>query len=73
MITLLFIILMLTVCGKLTAFALKTTWGITKFICTVILFPAIMIGLALSGFVAFAIPILIVAGIVLIIKSAATV
>lgn len=67
MITFLFICLLLTVVGKLILLAFKATWGIAKIICTVVLFPAILIVLALSGLMVVAFPILIIVGIVLLI------
>jgi len=70
MITALFAILMVIVFGKLAIFALKATWGITKIVLTLIFFPAILIILALSGFMAIAFPVLIIAGIVTIIRKA---
>lgn len=40
------------------------TWGIAKFICTVLLFPLFLIGLLMVGALYIAIPVLIVGGII---------
>ena len=62
MLTLLFIILMFSVFGKILHMAIKLTWGITKVIFTLIFLPFIVIGLALAGFMYLSILVLIVAG-----------
>lgn len=64
MLTLLFILLMLIIFGKLIWFAMKAAWGITKIVCTIILLPLLLIGLVFSGLVGIAFPILLVVGIV---------
>ena len=45
MLTLLFMILMITVFAKLIGLAFRLTWGITKVVLTVVFFPLIMIGM----------------------------
>lgn len=62
MLTLLFLILMFSVFGKILHMAIKLTWGITKVIFTLIFLPFIVIGLALAGFMYLSILVLIVAG-----------
>lgn len=64
MLTLLFIILMLIIFGKLIGFAMKAAWGITKIVCTIILLPLLLIGLVFAGLIGIAFPILLVVGIV---------
>ena len=64
MLTLLFIILMFLIFGKLIGFAVKAAWGISKIICTIVLLPLFLIGLVFSGLVGIALPILLVVGIV---------
>ena len=64
MLTLLFIILMLIIFGKLIGFAMKAAWGITKIICTIVLLPLLLIGLVFAGLIGIAFPILLVVGIV---------
>lgn len=70
MITLLFVLLMISVFGRLAIFAIKATWGITKTILTVIVCPIILIVIAVSGGIALALPILIIIGIASLIKKA---
>lgn len=64
MLTLLFIILMFLIFGKLIGFAVKAAWGISKIICTIVLLPLFLIGLVFAGLVGIALPILLVVGIV---------
>lgn len=66
--TLIFIILMLIVFGKILKFAIKAAWGITKIVVSVVLLPLILVGLALSGLIIVAIPVLVVVGIIALIK-----
>ncbi|MCI5805542.1 MAG: hypothetical protein MR029_04320 [Clostridium sp.] len=70
MITLIFIILMIMVFGKLLLWSIKAAWGITKILFTVVFLPIILIALALSGAIYIAIVLLIIGGIVTLVKSA---
>ena len=57
----LFVIGILVVTGKLSHFAVKAAWGITKSILFVIGFPVVLIVLFVAGLTALAIPLLILA------------
>ena len=70
MITLIFIILMIMVFGKLLIWSIKAAWGITKILFTVVFLPIILIALALSGAIYIAIVLLIIGGIVTLVRSA---
>lgn len=70
MITLFFVGLLIAVMIKLICFAIKAAWGITRVVLTIVLFPAVLVIMAFSGLIVVALPILIITGIVLIIKSA---
>lgn len=70
MITLIFIILMIMVFGKLLIWSIKAAWGITKILFTVVFLPIILIALALSGAIYIAIVLLIIGGLVTLMKSA---
>lgn len=70
MITLIFIILMIMVFGKLLIWSIKAAWGITKILFTVVFLPIVLIALALSGAIYIAIVLLIIGGIVTLAKSA---
>ena len=72
MLTIMFMVAMIYVAGKMLVWGLKATWGIMKFICTVILLPLFIVGLFFMGFIYLAIPILIIAGIVAIVGGLAT-
>ena len=71
MITLFFTFLMIAVFGRLAIFAIKATWGFTKVLFTIILFPVILIIIAVSGGIFIALPILIIAGIISLIAKRA--
>lgn len=70
MITLIFVLLMLGVFGKMIWFAIRAAWGITKVTFGIVFLPVILIVLAISGLIYIAIPVLIILGIVMIVKSA---
>jgi len=63
MLEFLFLILMIIVFGKLFVFGVKATWGITKFLVTVLFLPLILTALFLGGLVSLALPILVVVGV----------
>ena len=54
---------MIWIFGKLLFFGLKATWGITKFLVTIVLLPLVLIVMAVSGMFYIAFVILIVGGI----------
>ena len=64
MLTLLFMICMFGIFGKLLVFGLKATWGLSKLLLTVIFFPLILVGMVVGGLIHLAFPILIVVGFV---------
>ena len=68
MLTLLFLICMLGIFGKLLIFGLRAAWGVSKLILTVVFFPVILIGMVFAGLIYLAFPILIIVGIVTLYK-----
>ena len=64
MLALIFMVLLFMIFGKILIFAVKATWGITKIICTVVLFPLILIGMVVGGFIKIALPVLLIVGVV---------
>ena len=64
MLTLLFVICMFGIFGKLNGLAFKMTWGIAKVLFTLVFLPVILVGLAMGGLLVVAFPLLIVVGIV---------
>ena len=64
MLTLLFVICMFGILGKLIGLAFKMTWGIAKVLFTLVFLPVILVGLAMGGLLVVAFPLLIVVGIV---------
>ena len=63
MLTIIFLVALVWVTWKFFVLGLKLTWGIAKFVCTVLLFPLFLICLVGIGLIYLAIPILIIAGI----------
>ena len=66
MLTILLILGVFGLCGKLIGLALKASWGLFKIIGGIIIFPLMLIVLILSGILYLAIPLLIIAGLVAI-------
>ena len=70
MLTLLFIILMIAVFGKVIGIAIKAAWGLTKVLVTIVFLPIILIVMAVSGFMTLAVIALIIGGMIALITSA---
>ena len=70
MISLIFIILMLAVFGKMFGLAIKMTWGIVKVVFSLVFLPIFLIALVVAGLLYVALPILVVIGIIAFISSA---
>lgn len=68
--TLVFLILMVWIFGKMVGFAVKATWGLTKILLNLVLLPLTLLGLLIGGLVQIAFPILIIAGIVMLVREA---
>lgn len=62
--TIIFIILLFVVFGKILKFAIKAAWGISKIIVSVVFLPVILIAMALTGFISVALVCLVVIGII---------
>lgn len=67
MLTLLFIILMFGIFGKMIGLAFRATWGITKICFRLVFLPLVLIGLALGGLIYIAIPLLVIVGIAMLV------
>jgi len=67
--TIVFLIMLLGVFGKLLSVAINAAWGITKIVFTIIVLPVALVALVFSGLIAVAFPILIIIGIVSIFTS----
>lgn len=68
--TLLFVILMIAVFGKLIGLAIRAAWGITKILFSIVFCPIVLIGLVIAGLVYVAVPVLVIIGLVAIVASA---
>ncbi|MDD3402919.1 MAG: hypothetical protein PHQ72_06140 [Hespellia sp.] len=71
MLTLVFVILMFVVFGKLIGLAIRATWGITKVLFTIVFLPVILICMVVGGLISVALPVLAVIGVVALIGSKA--
>ena len=69
MLTLLFVVLLLTIFGKLLIFAIKAAWGITKILLNIVLLPLIIIGMFADGLTYLALIVLAIVGLVSLIKG----
>ena len=69
MFTVLFTILTFIVFGKLLIFAIKASWGLARILVTVIFLPLVLIGLLVAGLVYLAVPFLLIAGVVSLVKT----
>mgnify|MGYP001638074742 CR=1 FL=1 len=71
MLTLIFVILMFSVFGKLLLFSIKAAWGITKIVFTIVLLPLVLIGMALAGLMYGALILVVIIGAVSLFASRA--
>lgn len=71
MLTLLFMICMFGIFGKLFFFGLKAAWGISKFVLTIVFLPLILLVMVAGGLISIALPVLLVIGVVGLIASKA--
>lgn len=69
LITVLFLILLFTIFGKLLSIAIKAAWGITKILFSIVFLPLVLIVLFFSGLVYVALIVLVIVGIVSLVKS----
>ena len=69
MLTLVILFFAFAFCGRLIGFAFKATWNIAKFFLFVVFLPAMLVIAIIGGLISLAWPILIIAGIVLIVKN----
>lgn len=69
MLTLLFVVLLLTIFGKLLILAIKAAWGITKILLNIVLLPLIIIGMFAGGLTYLALIVLAIVGLVSLIKG----
>ena len=67
MLTLLFIILMFGIFGKMIGLAFRATWGITKICFRLVFLPLVLIGLVLGCLIYIALPLLVIVGIIMLV------
>lgn len=66
--TIIFVLLMIAIFGRILAWGIKAAWGLTKIVLVVVFFPLILIVFALSRLIFVALPILLIVGIVVLAK-----
>ena len=64
MLTILFLIFLFGIFGKLFFFGIRAAWGISKFVLMVVFFPVILIGMLIVGLVKLAFPLLFIFGVI---------
>ena len=64
MLTILFLIFLFGIFGKLFFFGIRAAWGISKFVLMVVFFPVILIGMLIVGLVKLAFPLLLIIGVI---------
>ena len=69
MLTLLFMIIMFGVVGRLIGVAFKMSWGLVKILFTIAFWPVILLVMVLAGLIQFAFTILIVIGLLALFTS----
>ena len=69
MLTLLFVICMIAVFGKLAVLALRGAWGLTKIIFSLVFLPLILIGMVIKGLIILALPVLLIFGAIFLITE----
>ena len=69
MLTFIFSIILFWAIWKIAVLGIRLTWGIFKFIFSVVLFPIVLIGIFVAGLAYVAIPIAIVAGLIALITG----
>jgi hypothetical protein len=69
MLTLFFVVMMISVFGRLLIWGIKAAWSIGKMIFSLIFLPLVLIGLACAGMVYIALAVLVVCGIVTLVGS----
>jgi len=70
MLTLIFIICMIAVFGKIAGLALRGAWGLTKILLSLVFLPLILMGMVFKGLFIIALPLLIVYGIASLLTDA---
>ncbi len=69
MLTLICLIFMIGIFGRLIGFAFQMAWGLTKILLTFVFLPVIILGCIFTGLFAVAIPILAIVGLVTLVAS----
>ena len=64
MLTILFLIFLFGIFGKLFFFGIRAAWGLSKFVLMVVFFPVILIGMLIVGLVKLAFPLLLIFGVI---------
>ncbi len=63
-------LLVIWVVWKLCMVGIRLTWGILRFLCSIILFPAIVFGLVAAGLLYLALPVVLVVAFIAVIAGA---
>lgn len=69
MLTLLFLVLMVVVFGKLTMLSIRAAWGITKIVVCLVFAPLVLLVLLFAGLIYIAFPLLLIGGLISLLVS----
>ena len=69
MFTLIFLICMFGIFGKLVGMAFKMAWGITKIVFTLVFLPLIILACLFKGLMIIAVPLLAIVGLATVVSS----
>lgn len=69
MLSLLFVIWLLYVTGKLAMFSIRAGWGLLKILISVVFLPLTILGLLIGGIIHLSVPILVIIGLITVVKS----
>lgn len=72
MLSLIFVILMFCVFGKLLKMSVKAAWGITKVLFTLVFLPIVLVIMVIGGLIYIAVPILLIVGIAALVSGSRT-
>ena len=64
MLTILFLIFLFGIFGKLFFFGIRAAWGISKFILMLVFFPLILFGMLVAGLIHLPFPFLLIFGVI---------
>lgn len=69
MLSLLLVIWLFGVTGKLAMFSIRAGWGLFKILISVVFLPLTILGLLIGGIIHLSVPILVIIGLITVVKT----